>query len=373
LRIAHIVGHGDQRALKQMLALKRKGHEVILLTRSSNVYVNYFDTVCLFGSAERLEELIKKTEADLFHIHCKPAELPATAIKTLRGLNRKFVYDVHDVDIVRFGKTNVDELYALLACDNFIFPSEAVEKKAWETVFDHLKTKPKTIALLPYFSLEDMVYPLIQPNPREVRNRINKLVYEGNIVYSAIENIRMFPYYDLRFTSFIFTSYGFEFHIYPVGIDFNQCRQIYETSGAILHIPVDYPTLVKEMSQYGWGFFGSFSRSPQADLTFANKIFDYLCAGIPSVVMNAEVMGRFLEDTGFGMVIRSFNDIEKLKNQDLWTEIQQKILAERVQYSMEENIGKLEAFYEEIMLKDPTVPCEDQKEVYSIWPLERQP
>ena len=95
--------------------------------------------------------------------------------------------------------------------------------------------------------------------------------------------------------------------------------------------------------------FGCFQKDIQANTTFANKVFDYICAGIPVVVMNANRMGKWLEETGLGITIKGFEDIEKLKDIELWEELQQKILGERKKYSMEENIGPLEEFYEEML------------------------
>ena len=313
------------------------------------MHVDYFDDYIIFDSDKKLASYLSYLEADIYHIHCKPASIPRVAIESLKARNKKYVYDVHDLDIVRFKKTNEEELFALLNSPYLIFPDEGTKGIAEGLLLNHLETKIKSLVLLPYFSLLDMVYPLIQINPDIVAVKVTKLVYEGNVIQPTIDNIKLFPYYDLRFTASIFTQYGFEFHLYPAGIDFNSVRQFYEGTGVQLHIPVSYPDLVKEMSQFGWGFFGCFQKDIQANTTFANKVFDYICAGIPVVVMNANRMGKWLEETGLGITIKGFEDIEKLKDIELWEELQQKILGERKKYSMEENIGPLEEFYEEML------------------------
>src|SRR3990167_4739727 len=326
MNILMICGHGDQRMIKESLALKRKGHGVSLLTQSTNSYMDYFDEVIFFGSTKKLECHLSRLEADIYHIHCKPSSIPYTCIKKLIERKKKFVYDVHDLDLVRFERTNAEEIFALVNSPYLIFPDEAVRDKTFELILGSLSEKPESLVLLPYFSLVDMVYPLIQPNPSVAEEVSKKIVYEGNIINPAIENIKLFPYYDLRFTSFVLSSYDFEFHIYPVGIPFDQARQFYDTSGAILHHPVEYPSLVREMSQFGWGFFGAFGRSTQQDCTFANKVFDYICAGIPVVVLNAKRMGDWLEETGFGFSIRVVEDYEKMKDRNLRAEYQQRVL-----------------------------------------------
>lgn len=367
MKICHIVGHGDQRAIKECLALKHAGHEITFLTKSVNAYMNFFDYVNFFHTDESLTSAIRKVEADIFHIHCKPAGIPAAAVKELTEAGKPFVYDVHDLDIVRFGKTNSEELFALMNAPNLIFPDPAIEERAKEVFFNHLAEMPRMMSLLPYFSLNDMVYPLIRPNPLAVHERIKNIVYEGNIVIPAIENIKNFPYYDLRFTSHVFHSYGLQFHIYPVGIGFDQARQYYETSDAVMHVPVEYPRLIEEMSVFGWGFFGSFCKSFQASNTFANKVFDYIAAGLPVCVMNADKMGQFLEETGFGVVIRNFDDIEALKEPGRWQQLQQNILGNRVKFSMEENIHKLVTFYSQILGKtDWAKEIEDGKKVSAL-------
>ena len=40
MNILMICGHGDQRMIKESLALKQKGHRVSLLTRMNNNYVD---------------------------------------------------------------------------------------------------------------------------------------------------------------------------------------------------------------------------------------------------------------------------------------------------------------------------------------------
>ena len=349
LKICHIVGHGDQRAIKECLALKYAGHTIYLLTKAVNAYANAFDRLVFFDDDPSLIRAIKDTEADIYHIHCKPESIPRLSIQTLLEMGRLWVYDIHDLDLTRFENTNSGELYSLLHSKYLIYPDAGIEERANQLFFNHLpeEVRPKALSLLPYYSLADEVYPQIMPNLAASRERIRKIVYEGNIVIPAIENMNSFPYYDLRFTSWVLTGWGFEMHIYPVGIDFNQARQFYDTSGAVMHYPLDYPSLVREMGNYGWGFFGSFRKSAQAENTFANKIFDYICAGIPVVVMNAGRMGQFLEETGFGVVLRSFDDLVALKDDiDRWEKIQQKILTERRQYSMEAHISELVNFYE---------------------------
>jgi len=356
-----ICGHGDQRMVKESMALKMNGHSVSLLTRSPNSYNDFFNHTYIFNSDEKMGEYLKGLEADIYHVHCKPAAIPKTAISVLLDRKKKFVYDVHDLDIVRFEKTNSEELFALMNSPYLIFPEEAVKERAFELVLRFLPILPKSLVLLPYFSFMDMVYPLIHPIPNASEEINKKIVYEGNIVYPLVETIRMFPYYDYRFVAFIFSSYGYEFHIYPVGIDFNQARQVYEGSGAILHPPVEYPNLIKEMSAFGWGFFGSFSKNVQANCTFANKIFDYICAGIPVMVMNSHKMGKWLEETGFGLELKSFDDIELiLKDRMIRETCQQNILGNRAKYSMEENIKPLEEFYQ-MILDEPFY----KEEVYS--------
>ena len=363
LKICHIVGHGDQRAIKECLALKFAGHEVLLLTRAVNAYANAFDRVVFFDDDPSLIRAIKSTSADIYHIHCKPESIPRLSIQTLMEVGRPWVYDVHDLDLTRFEHTTSGELYSLLNSPYLIYPDAGIEERANQLFFNHFpaELRPKSLSLLPYYSMVDLVYPMIQPNPAASRERIRKIVYEGNIIVPAIENIKNFPYYDLRFTSHVLSQWGYEMHIYPVGIDFNQARQFYDTSDAVMHVPIDYPSLVQEMGRYGWGFFGAFTKSAQASNTFANKIFDYICAGIPCVVMNADRMGQFLEETGFGVVIRSFEDIVQLKeNVTRWEDMQQRILTERGKYSMEANIGQLVAFYEQALADSCWVKSRDK-------------
>jgi hypothetical protein len=347
MKVCHIVGHGDQRAIKESLALRDKGHEITFLTKSVNSYAHCFNDFRIFGTDDLLPQAIRTTDCDIYHIHCKPSCIPRLAIQTLKEMGKPYVYDVHDLDIVRFGRTCSDELFALMNAPYLVFPDKAIEQKASDVIFQYFAKKPETLSLLPYFSLMDMVYPQIRPNPTAVKERMRHIVYEGNIVLPAIENINSFPYYDLRFTALTWIKWGYVFHIYPVGIDFNQCKQHYEMTGATLHQPLEYPYLISDMSQWGWGFFGSFVPDVQANNTFANKIFDYICAGLPVLVMNAQRMGQFLTETGFGLEVKGFDDFENLKNnQDLWEGIQTKILSERSAWAMEENIEPLIKFYE---------------------------
>ncbi len=349
MNILMICGHGDQRMIKESLALKKKGHRVSLLTRMNNSYIDYFDDYIVFESNEKLMAYLNYLEADIYHIHCKPAFIPKTAIEVLKKRGKRFLYDVHDLDIVRFKKTNNEELYSLLNCPYLVFPDPGTEKEAKELILDHLSDPPKTMSLLPYFSEVDMIYPLIQPNPHAVKERIKKIVYEGNVIQPQIENIKLFPYYDLRFTGVTFIMYGYEFHLFGVGLPFDMVKQFYDGTGIHLHPPIEYQKLVREMSVFGWGFFGCFPRDVQANTTFANKVFDYICAGLPVAVMNAGRMAEWLKTTGFGIDLKGFDDIEGMKDVEQWEKIQQNILVNRRQYSMEENIGPLEDFYKMIL------------------------
>ena len=82
MKICHIVGHGDQRAIKECMALKYAGHTIYLLTKAVNAYANAFDRLVFFDDDPSLIRAIRDTEADIYHIHCKPESIPRISIQT---------------------------------------------------------------------------------------------------------------------------------------------------------------------------------------------------------------------------------------------------------------------------------------------------
>ena len=81
----------------------------------------------------------------------------------------------------------------------------------------------------------------------------------------------------------------------------------------------------------------------------ANKIFDYIAAGLPVLSFPHKSQKNFLKSNSIGIIV---NDLKGLKAKLLspfLKEVKKHVLEKRFFFTMENQIGKVYRFYEEIM------------------------
>ena len=348
MKIVKVSHHSCIRVHKQAMALLNKGHQVHLL---ANKWVEYSSIYHTFGhwlDLAQLHNLIKlhAPTTDVFHCHNEPSWF-VTLIKETCDV--PVVLDVHDSFSQRITDTEVEETYQKDGTELVRITSE--ERNNFQLA-DALVFPGETFGgnIRKEFALEQPYLILPSYLPRHlyrynIQDWLGGLVYEGKVQLNTEGRLSYgFRYCDYLDLARKCKEVGVDFHLYSRDDDeFIRAYQDY----AFIHNPVQYSQLMKEIARHDWGLVGNTNPTPEWNIAFPNKLFEYIAAGVPIAVINADECARFVLGTGAGIVVES---IEELAGR--WAEhrgCRERLIKDRGKWSMDANVEKLEDFYEDLI------------------------
>ena len=251
-------------------------------------------------SKEDLGPKIKALAPDVIHAHAEPAWLASFAKECLP--DTPVVFDAHDLNYCRSGNKTVeeDERRALCDSDAVILPSYSYQK----AVQDGFGVKLSEVIYSMCNAADIPEYPLA---------RVNGIVYEGGMVATseAEQSKSQMRYNDYRTMAVKLHDMGIAFHCYPGRADY---AEEHIKAGVVWHWAYQHKPLLHQLTRYDWGLVGAPFKNPQWDMAMPNKLFDYVAAGIPPLVINAEEAEGYVHGHNeFGVEIGwSIKDISQL-------------------------------------------------------------
>jgi len=275
-------------------------------------------------------------DIDLIHVHNEPSWLGYVA-KELRP-DVPMVFDAHDLNAVRFGKATTDERKSIGACDAVILPSVGYQdycKKCPAFVKPYKGKQYTSISQKP----TEVIYSMCNEHAMNVPPlpRIPGIVYQGGVSING-------NYRDYRRVAAFLAQHNISFHVYGATMDY---IKEYSAAGAICMPTLPYMDLMKELTRYDWGFVGSPVPSPQWHAAMANKMFEYIAAGIPCIVYQADEAADFIMEHELGVAVNSLDDIPGIYDSH---EYYRKIVQEkRHQFTMTSQVDKIEALYNTVL------------------------
>jgi hypothetical protein len=337
-------------AYKQIIELKKHGHTVIGISdRTTPFYAEYdrFNLYCRAPSFMRVSKELKYMNVDLVVVHHEPGWMAVVA----KEAGHKVVVDVGDLDMARTGKVTLEEVKILECADGLIFNSEAVRDVV-------LKNKIKITGN------EQVIYHCANSkffaDPKTTKGGV---VCQGTIVSpfssSKITSYRnMFPVADafveikIKFHMIISSfckkyahDYIKRYHTSPIPLNYCCAPETLNDQYVFIYNSLPYEELVRKMGDYHWGFVGTPVKNSYMDYVVPHRMFDYMAAGIPIMVMNMKKTSEFVEREGIGVTINEYSDIKKYY--DLWEEKQKVVLEVRNKWAMENHINKVTQVFEE--------------------------
>lgn len=342
--ICMVSDHGCIRVFKESKALKEKGYTVYGMATNDMFGSNIFDTFAIYLDEETLTNAVRtfdKAGTDIFHVHNEPDWMVSVV---RQATDKPIIFDVHDLDSMRYvtDTPSKDEASAFLDADAFVHVSKPCRDWAEKV---HGKDKP-SIILHPWVNREFIPKQFGEPC-------WTSLVYQGGLSSNGSVQIRdpdgrttfNMRYFAPMVESFV--NQGFTVSLYSQNVlqDF-----VYENLGGAVHKPLPYPTLLRALRMYGFGFVGACVSAPLMEAAMPNKLFDYLSQGVVPVILFASQAAKFVESQELGIVLQDFNGLrEKLKRGPA---IKQNIVKyiQEAPFSMEQRIAPLEALYQELML-----------------------
>lgn len=323
--------HGYVRMLREAIALKGRGHIVDVACFGNLFGRERVDTFGLYRDYAQLDRVVRASGADVFHVFNEPDDL-VPIVKQAAG-NRPVVFDVQDLNSLRWGKRPDEaEESAFDAADGVIHISEPCRRAA-----EKWHGKKPSALLACYVNDEFHIDQLPRPC-------WESLVYEGALATSQVEEGGLGNIRGLEDVVRAFCSQGFEVHLYPAGDPPPPGH--YESLGAVVHGGLAYPSLLRALRIYGFGFVGGPFKTPLMDAALPNKLYEYMSQGVVPVVWNAQTAAEFVEKEGIGIAL---DGLENLPDQLCRKrQCRKRLLARRHEFTMERHIEGVEALYREV-------------------------
>ena len=330
------------RNYKMASALRRCGHRVSLAytaRKLSEIYAGLKDDTyneCIqLKSHRQLWDMSK--DYDVIHCHNEPDTLTVAA---LAG-DRPVIHDTHDLISLRDpGEPRLGyfEGIANRGAAGRVY-STAYQKDEARALYN--VTGP-SLVLYNYASASDLPethLPKLSKNRDEIH-----IVYEGGIGGGA--------HRDFSDLFIQLSKHEIHIHIFPAVHRKEQAELFSNFSRIHYYPPVSPKKLIEIMTQFDFGIipFNMKKGSKRfLDSTLANKLFEYLAAGLPVIASPLKSYVDFFSKNPVGIVFNSLEDIVKRIPQLI--EIGSKTDFSNQIFTFEEEIERLETFYREIKEK----------------------
>ena len=306
------------------------------------------------GNNLEIQSTVKRVNPDILHCHNAPDSLTVACIHFFKG-KIPIIHDVHDLLSVR--NTGYDDGIVRGNCNYFKITEE--EKIAFErsdgiiavsgAILDLASKKydldSRRSLVFPNFIATDMV-------PRVLKNKLSggddmiNIVYEGHL-----DRIRSGGHYDLFDIFKGIANQGINIHIYP-SRENEIYKKLSKEEGLIhYHGSIQPVQLLNELTKYdfGWAGFNTSRNRVHTDTVMANKIFDYIAAGLPVLSFPHKSQKNFLKSNSIGIIVSDLKGLKAKLLSPFLKEVKKHVLEKRFFFTMENQIGKVYRFYEEVM------------------------
>lgn len=339
MRVLFLSSHCCIRVVKQSLALQKAGGvEVIhlqhrLANQDSAFLINnhnfYKHEITL-----RFKLQNYFSDVDLIHVHNEPHNLATIARSVLPDM--PIVFDAHDLDTARTRKDHTSEREAIESSDGIITPSLGYEMHVKE--WYRLPPNYPTITVYS-FCTDDMTQ-------IKRRSKLGGIVYQGGLSISTpqLAALGAYSYRDWRSAAMKLAKLKIPFHLYGAGAD--DVLQ-YLGTDAVLHCSVPFTSLIGELSRYDWGMVGCSFVDAAFEWAMPNKLFEYMAAGVPLIVMNAPEAAEFVKKHDIGVVVDSIEDIPAIYDQHHYYKTM--VAKKASEFSMESQVPSILNFYKTVI------------------------
>jgi glycosyltransferase involved in cell wall biosynthesis len=342
MRIGMLSGHGCVRV--QKMALPR-AHEVHMIAKAPPTYHEQYTSFTIAPSIKHYVEWINrmKDEVDIFHAHNEPSWF-ITAIK--ERCDVPVILDVHDSYLARVTpeeeeKSDTPRIWAgernnFQLADGLVFPGRSFS----ELIIEEFNLLQPSLILPSY--LPRFMYGYV------CGQWMGGLVYEGKVMLTK-ECTEGTPNHGFRYCDYEELTrqaheLGIDFHLYGIRKD-EAFGEAYKNT--VIHQGRSIDELIKALTRHDWGLIGNVFPTPEWDVAFPNKLFEYIAASVPVVVMNASDCRDFVLEHGVGIAVDSLQELA-----DRWsehTEVRKNLIKVRQRFAMENFIGNLEDLYAEVI------------------------
>jgi len=344
MRVGHISVHACIRAHKMAWTMGPTGHDQYMISEriAATHSITPYKGVSIFeAKGDELSRCLQLRQAilnlepyvDIWHVHNEPnwifRQVHEVATKPI-------IWDIHDWTSLRkvevpHPKELEEEQYAIENADGFSVCSKGYLKKIRE-----LSKKPSQV-----------VYSMVPERffIRERPGHLPGICFEGGVKGKNDQRYN-FPYRNwASFSHEAVKNFTEEqkFYFYTAndGEDFSD----YEQKKVLFRAPEIYPEMLALMSQHDAGLVGTPFPVKDFEDSMPNKLFEYLAAGLPCIIINSPEALRFGLENQVGIGIQDASQVaeamESLKDH--------RVSEDRWAFTMESQMPKLFSLYSEVL------------------------
>ena len=300
-----------------------------------------------------IETIAGNVRPDIIHCHNGPDTLTVAAIQALGG-SVPIIHDIHDLLSLRTtiyddgldrgeldrDRTLEEERLAIEESDGLIAVSPAI----LEIVRDRYQLNADRQLVFPNLVVGEMVPVSLGRKLSDADGRTH-LVYEGHL-----DQGRSGGHYDLFDIFTAIASRGLNIHIYP-SWDNGLYRKLAEKNDFIhYHESLQPIELMSELTHYdfGWAGFNTKRNKSHADTVLANKMVEYLAAGVPVISFPHRSQKKFIEEHGVGIIIERVDELPGRIKDPSVVDLKSRVIENRFSFTVENSIDEVVKFYHKI-------------------------
>ncbi len=278
-----------------------------------------------------LSPLPRNTIVHVFHE-------PAWMVMVAKQLGFKVIMDVGDLELVRTGQKELEEVAALQSADSLIYNSDNYPQFVNEA---GLEVTKDVVNLFPYNCSKDYKQPTFKQGGIAYGGKVHPPWAIDKVQYRNIEPIVEG-----------IAKLKIPFHIYPSAmVPGIMHYKTIDPKYVFLYETVPYETLLLNLRRHHWGLIGCPIKNHRfMDNVVPQKLFDYIAVGLPIIVYNSKRAAEFVKKYDIGIVV---DDLKEIKERyDEWKIFAKNVIKVRDSLSIEQNIFKITELYNKLELKE---------------------
>ena len=304
-----------------------------------------------------LADVVAERQPDLIHCHNGPDTLTNVCIDLFGG-EIPIVHDIHDLMSARqtayadldAGETAIEpvrwrreEKRANEGSDAVI----AVSAEIFAIARRNGDRLPQRQVVYANYIPERFIAAELPPG-EPVTDRPLRVVYEGSLNDDG-------GHYDLRETFGELTAAGVELHIHPARPAPAYAQLAAESSAIVYHEPLSPEDLYRRLPVYdiGWCGFNERLNATHLDTVLPNKLFEYIACGLPVASFPHAALAGFIAEHRLGWVIDEPAQLSEVVARQGYAAAAAAVADRRFDFTVEANIGRVLAVYEELVASRP--------------------
>ena len=345
-KIGFIADHHCLKVMKQATVLQSMDYEVHCVT-SWNRAPEVYNSVSVYSGEDQFRNTVKNLKFDIWQCNNEPS-WPTYTVREIHP-KAKIVFDYHDSNRWRLNHNRIehsseklswyDEDVAVMVADGIIVPSEACKKEVKTRTQKPITWLPPAIPLSWYPTFTTGLWGGAVINGgismawtyKDGDENIDAWRNYTELVEYLVDHVKVYIYSPSWSKD---ASDPLHNHYYNLGAHLGK---------------MNITELLKRLGEHTWNIIGNWQKHPSKVWQFAmaNKFFEAIAAGVPSVSFGCPEMDRIIEKYDIGIVVKHPDEL--LERWEEHIEKRKNLYLCRRKLCMENFIDRTIKLYEEVL------------------------